>query len=195
MSSQERRAQLLRIAAEEFAAHGPANASIDEIAERAGISQAYVFRIFGTKKALFLELLDVAFERMAEGLHNAAAGTTGTEAFDRMGPKYMSMLEDHTMLRLQLHGIASATDEEIREHTRAGFATIWRTIHAATGADDVAIKAFLGYGFLMTASTSLRLDEVDEDWSASIRTPIYGGLFGHITDINNAPASSGQDTH
>ncbi|MDO5030871.1 MAG: TetR/AcrR family transcriptional regulator [Corynebacterium sp.] len=187
MSSSERRAQLLQIAAAEFAAKGPANANIDDIARQAGITQAYVFRIFGTKKALFLELLDYAFDRMADGLANAADGTTGIEAFDRMGPKYMSLLDDHDMLRLQLHGIASATDEEIRDRTRAGFAKIWSTIHRATGADDVAIKAFLGYGFLMTASTSLQLKEVDEDWSRSIRTPIYGGLFSQITDERNRP--------
>lgn len=193
MSSSERRAQILRIAAAEFAAQGPANASVDEIARQAGISQAYVFRLFGTKKSLFLELLDYAFERMADGLESAAAGSTGTEAFDRMGPKYMSMLGDHDLLRLQLHGIASSVDEAIREHTRAGIAKIWRTISVATGADDVAIKAFLGYAFLMTASTSLRLDEVPEDWSESIRTPIYGGLFGHITDEHNVPVVTDPD--
>jgi AcrR family transcriptional regulator len=57
MSGVERRSQVLQHAAEEFAAHGLHGASTETIARSAGITQAYIFRMFGTKKALFLELV------------------------------------------------------------------------------------------------------------------------------------------
>jgi AcrR family transcriptional regulator len=60
MSGSERRSQVLGIAAGEFANHGLHGASIETIAHEAGITQAYVFRMFGTKKALFLELVGAA---------------------------------------------------------------------------------------------------------------------------------------
>jgi AcrR family transcriptional regulator len=44
MSGPERRAQVLRIAAGEFADHGLHGASVEAIAHEAGITQAYVSR-------------------------------------------------------------------------------------------------------------------------------------------------------
>ena len=74
MSGPERRSQVLEIAAAEFADRGLHGASIEAIAHEAGITQAYVFRMFGTKKALFLELVGAAFDRFSDGMAQAAAG-------------------------------------------------------------------------------------------------------------------------
>ncbi len=52
MGASQRREQVLAVAEEEFAATGLHGTSAETIARRAGISQAYVFRIFGTKKQL-----------------------------------------------------------------------------------------------------------------------------------------------
>ena len=72
MSGQDRREQVLRIAAEEFAAGGLHGTSAEVIARRAGITQAYVFRMFGTKKALFIDVVMAAFGRMTDGMRDAA---------------------------------------------------------------------------------------------------------------------------
>ena len=85
MSGPDRRQQVLAIAAEEFADGGLHGASTETIAHRAEITQAYVFRIFGTKKALFLEVVVAAFGRMSEGMRAAAGERTGLEALGRMG--------------------------------------------------------------------------------------------------------------
>ncbi len=50
-SAEERRDEILNAAMLEFAERG-LGASTDEIARVAGISQPYVFRLFGTKKEL-----------------------------------------------------------------------------------------------------------------------------------------------
>src|ERR1700744_3940080 len=100
MSGPERRAQVLRIAADEFADHGLHGASVEAIAREAGITQAYVFRMFGTKKALFLELVGTAFDRFTDGMAQAASGTRGLAALTLMGTAYYELLAERTTLLL-----------------------------------------------------------------------------------------------
>ena len=89
MSGPERRSQVLGIAADEFADHGLHGASIEAIAREAGITQAYVFRMFGTKKALFVELVGAAFDRFSDGMSQAAEGSARPE---RAGPDGRAVL-------------------------------------------------------------------------------------------------------
>ena len=57
MPAEQRRELVLGEAMAVFAAHGYAGTSTEEVARRAGISQPYLFRLFPTKKALFLARL------------------------------------------------------------------------------------------------------------------------------------------
>ena len=54
MTADERREAILEAARGEFASTGFHGTSTETIAERAGISQPYLFRLFGTKKELFI---------------------------------------------------------------------------------------------------------------------------------------------
>jgi len=101
MSGPDRRQQVLRIAAEEFADGGLHGTSTEVIARRAEITQAYIFRLFGTKKALFLEVMIAAFDRVTEGMRAAAGGETGLEALARMGAQYTELLSDRTSLTIK----------------------------------------------------------------------------------------------
>ncbi|MGW7680062.1 TetR/AcrR family transcriptional regulator, partial [Kribbella sp. NPDC054772] len=108
MTQQQRREQILGIAEQEFATAGLYGASTETIARRAEITQAYVFRLFGTKKQLFVECVDAAFGRMATAMLAAAGGARGIEALTAMGQEYNDMLADRTTLLLQLQGTAAA---------------------------------------------------------------------------------------
>src|ERR1700748_345620 len=114
MSGPDRRQQVLGIAAEEFASGGLHGASTEAIARRADITQAYIFRMFGTKKALFLEVVTAACDRMTEGMRAAAADTTGLDALGRMGARYNELLADQTSLLLQLQGFAACGEADAR---------------------------------------------------------------------------------
>ncbi|MBS4104558.1 TetR/AcrR family transcriptional regulator, partial [Tsukamurella paurometabola] len=137
MSGPERRAQVMEIAAREFGAHGLHGASIDEVAREAGITQAYVFRMFGTKKALFLALVTDAFGGLVEAMARAGDGIVGIEALSRMGAEYYENLADDTALRLQLQGFAACGDPEVRDVVRGCFARLWDTTAGGTGLDPV----------------------------------------------------------
>ncbi len=58
LKAPERRIQLLRIAKEFFSEHGFENTTAKEIAEAAGVTEAIVFRHFGSKQELYANILD-----------------------------------------------------------------------------------------------------------------------------------------
>jgi AcrR family transcriptional regulator len=185
MSGQDRRQQILEIAAAEFAAGGLHGTPAELIARRAGITQAYVFRVFGTKKALFIEVVTAAFDRMTDGMCEAARGRTGLDALALMGAQYNDLLADRTALLLQLQGFAACGDEEVRDAVRASFGRMWLAVSGATGLAAVTVKAFLAFGMLLNSNAALQVAELDEPWADGVRTRIQAGLFRHITPETN----------
>src|SRR5881409_2743284 len=95
-SAEERRADVLDAAQIEFAARGLHGASTEEIARRAGISQPYVFRLFGSKKDLFKAAVARCLRETLETFQRAAEGKRCEEAFRAMGDAYMQLLADRT---------------------------------------------------------------------------------------------------
>jgi AcrR family transcriptional regulator len=185
MSGSERRSQVLGIAAGEFANHGLHGASIEAIAHEAGISQAYVFRMFGTKKALFAELVGAAFDRFTEGMSRAAGDTQGLSALALMGTQYYELLADRTTLLLQLQGFAACGDAEVRDLVRAQLARMWDTVADTSSLDPVTVKTFLAFGMLLNNVAALDVGQLDEPWANGVRTRIHPGLFEHITTDTN----------
>jgi AcrR family transcriptional regulator len=185
MSGTERRSQVLRIAAAEFANRGLHGASVEAIAREADITQAYVFRMFGTKKALFLELIGAAFDDFSDGMAGAATGAGGLDALALMGARYYESLGDRTTLLLQLQGFAACGDAEVRDLVRARLGRMWDTVAGTTGLDPVTVKSFLAFGMLLNNVAALDVDELDEPWAAGVRTRIKPGLFERITAAAN----------
>ncbi|MTD55568.1 TetR family transcriptional regulator [Amycolatopsis sp. RM579] len=185
MSGAARRAQVLDIAAREFAEHGLHGASTEAIAREAGITQAYVFRMFGTKKALFLELVREAFERLGNAMRVAGQGKTGLAALSAMGAQYFDLLADQTALLLQLQGFAACADPEVRDVVRACFARLWDTTQGGTGLEPLTVKAFLAFGTLLNAGAAMDIERVDAPWADGVRTRVQSGLFAHITSEAN----------
>lgn len=181
MTGGARRAQILSIAAEEFAVGGLHGTSAETIARRAGITQAYVFRLFGTKKNLFTQVVETAFEQLTEGMRTAAGDKSGLSALSAMGLTYDAILADRTALLVQLQGFAAASEPEVREVVRASLARMWDVVAGITGLDPVTVKSFLAFGMLLNNAAALELAEVDEPWAHGVRTRIQPGLFRSIT--------------
>src|ERR1700727_3613796 len=88
MPAAERRELVLEAAMADFAVGGLAGTSTEDVARRAGISQPYLFRLFPTKKALFVELIGRCFHRVGDTFAAAADGLTGDEALAAMADSY-----------------------------------------------------------------------------------------------------------
>src|ERR1700733_13117828 len=121
-SAEVRRASILQAAIVEFARSGYAGTSTEAIAARAGISQPYLFRLFGTKKELFIATYDQVGDRIIRELKNAGEGIDGEEALAAMGSAYVQLLQDPELLQVQMHGFAAATaDPDIAASCRRTF--------------------------------------------------------------------------
>jgi len=76
-TAEERREAVLDAALTEFGDHGFEGASTDAIARAAGISQPYLFRLFGTKKDLFLASVQRCLDDTYARFDAAAKGLEG----------------------------------------------------------------------------------------------------------------------
>uniref|UniRef100_UPI00114CEC9E helix-turn-helix domain-containing protein n=1 Tax=Thermogemmatispora onikobensis TaxID=732234 RepID=UPI00114CEC9E len=67
----ERRRQILHVAAEIFARRGLAETRISDIAEASGISQGLIYRYFSSKEELFKVLIETSTNVTATGQEQA----------------------------------------------------------------------------------------------------------------------------
>src|SRR5580704_3971463 len=121
-SREVRRDEIIEAATFEFADRGLSGASTEDIARRAGISQPYIFRLFGTKKELFTAVVARCFRETLELFQRSAEGLRGAPALDAIGKAYVARLvEDPLCLQVQLQAYAACDDPELRFAVRAGF--------------------------------------------------------------------------
>src|SRR5215470_7756359 len=166
MSAGERREMVLESAVAEFALHGLAGTSTEDVARSAGISQPYLFRLFPTKKGLFLDLVERCYLRIEEAFTAAAGDRTGEDALEAMGNEYERLLENRTLLLLQMHAYAACEDPDIRAATRAGYKRLWSLVERLSGLPFDRVVQFFAMGMLMNVTAAMDLPAVDERWTS-----------------------------
>lgn len=172
-TADERRVAVLEAATIEFALRGLHGASTDAIARRAGISQPYLFRLFGSKKELFIAVIDDCFARTLDSFRSAASGTSGAAALEAIGHAYGESLEsDRTMLQGQLQSYAaSVEDADIREATARGFGRLVDYVETVSGADRVTVAQFFAKGMLMNVLAAVEYsitNETNDAWAVRL---------------------------
>jgi AcrR family transcriptional regulator len=169
MSADERRASILVVAREEFATGGFRGTSTERIAARAGVSQPYLFRLFGTKKELFLACVRSGFDTVIETFAQAKGELTGEEALEAMGKAYVELLQDRTQLQAQLQAYAAAADDpDVRAVVRQGFGELLGYVEAATGEPPARLSRFLAKGMLLNVIAAMDLLESTEPWAVKL---------------------------
>jgi AcrR family transcriptional regulator len=166
MPAEQRRELVLGVAMGEFAARGLYGTSTDDVARLAGISQPYLFRLFPTKKALFLALVERCFARLREAFTTAAGDLTGEEAMMAMADAYTRLLDDRVLLLMQMQIYAASADEEIQLASRAEYKRLWEMVERLTGLPFQTIVDFFAVGMLMNVGAALNLPSVDDRWAS-----------------------------
>jgi AcrR family transcriptional regulator len=156
MTADERRLQLVEAAVEEFAQAGLAGASTEAIAKRAGISHAYVFRLFPTKRALFAATVDHSFDHVLRVFQEAYAQRDPAEpVLAVLGHAYIALLEDRNRLLFQLHAYAACGDEDIRAHVRERYLTVFEWVLEVTGHEEDDVRVFMSTGLLLAVGAAI----------------------------------------
>ena len=165
LSAEERRGQVVAAAVTEFARGGYAGTSTEAIAQRAGISQPYLFRLFQTKKELFLAAIGSGFDAIV-ALFDAAAGELeGQEALHAIGLSYVGYLVNTDLLLLQLHAYAASGDPEIRAYVAGRFAGLVSWLSERVGGlTPEELREFLGMGMLCNVVSALDLTSLKPLW-------------------------------
>jgi len=156
MSAVERREEVLRAALHAFAQGGYEGTSAAQIADRVGVSQPYLFRLFPGKRALFVAAVERCFDEVHAELRDAAGGLYGQDAIIAMRDRYRELLADSTLLQFQLQIFAAAAgDEEIRVLGHDRWAGLWRAFRELSGEPAEEIMRFVAAGMLTMALTAL----------------------------------------
>jgi AcrR family transcriptional regulator len=172
-SADERREAVLDAALAEFAARGLDGASTETIAAKAGISQPYVFRLFGTKKDLFVAVVNRCFRDTLGLFQRAAEGKRGVEALEAMGNAYVNeLLPNRTRLQTQMQAYAACEDPGVREVVRNGYGDLVAYVERVTGLPPADVGRFFATGMLLNVIASMGLQNLDEAWAERLVTGI-----------------------
>ena len=167
--AEERRSAVLTAAMTEFSEKGFHGGSTVTIAEQAGISQPNLFRLFPTKKALFLATLEAMTQRLQRTM--IVAGQQNPDDAPRaMRRAYRSLRADRELMLLLIQGYAASSDREIRQFMRRASADVQAQFEAMPGWSREQARAFFAEGILLAAAAAMDLEEIAaaEPWAQTL---------------------------
>ena len=163
LTAQERRAVIVDAAMREFAVGGFDGTAAAVIALRAGVSQPYLFALFGTKQNLFIAAVKLGFARMRAVIVRAVGQDgEGDDALNGIRAALLPLRRERTLLLLQLHAFAACEDLDVRAVTRAEFEETRRALASACGAPDRLVRYVLAEQAMLCAAAAMDLPEA---WS------------------------------
>jgi AcrR family transcriptional regulator len=163
-TADERREAVLTAAAREFSRNGLHGASTDAIAKEAGISQPYLFRLFGTKKELYLVTAARAMEETYQVFERASRGKTGEEALRAMGVAYTGLIENRERLQLMLQCFAGCEDTDVREAVRRVWRDLVDLVERTSGEPPEVVSTFFAKGMLLNVLNAMQLFDDPTPW-------------------------------
>ena len=165
-----RREEVIEAAVHVFADRGFHGTPTTQIAKAAGISQAYLFRLFPTKSELYVAVVERCFQRTQAVFVAAAEGAD--DPLKAMGEAYADLLEDRDALLGQLQSFAAAVnDPVVREAVRRGFANLYEFVARRSLADEEQVRAWFAQGMLLNVLGAMGAHEVDEPWARALLGP------------------------
>src|SRR5215208_458169 len=169
-SADQRREEILAVALRHFAIGGLHGTSTESIAREAGISQPYLFRLFRTKRELFLACVDRSNEKIRQVFRRVAAGVEPCDRLKAMGHAYIEeLLPDRHAVLMQMQGYVASSDPEIQAHVRRCFELLVAEVTELSGADAGSVWAFFAQGMLLNVTQSLDLEAIadESEWAAA----------------------------
>jgi AcrR family transcriptional regulator len=153
-----RRHQLLSVALERFAAKGYHAASMEEIAEAAGVTKPVLYQHFPSKRRLYLELLDtVGGDLVSEVAKRASAETQPHQQVLAGFRAYFRFVGERTSAFQLLFGSGARRTDEFADSIRALEESMAATISSYIVADiDDDHRELLGYAIVGLAEVAGR---------------------------------------
>jgi AcrR family transcriptional regulator len=94
MSGRERRQQLIEVGRAVFAEKGFAAASVEEVAQRAGVTKPVVYEHFGGKEGLYAVVVDREVSALLDRITTALAGDHPRVKLEQAAEAFLSYIEE-----------------------------------------------------------------------------------------------------
>lgn len=168
-----RRKQLLDVALDVFAARGFHPTSMNDLAEAAGVTKPVLYQHFGSKRELYLEILEDVGGRLRDAIGKATSEAAGPrEQVARGFNAYFGFVAAHQAAFQVLFGGGTRRDEEFAAHVRRVEENIADTIATLIDVDGLTERErrLLAHGIVGLAEGTSR------HW-------IHEGLPGHPEEL------------
>src|SRR6476469_1564488 len=160
-----RREQILDVAVQVFARNGYHGASMNDVADAAGVTKPVLYQHFDSKQDLYLALLDEVGRRLLTAIAKATAGATSGKTQTELGFKayFRWVAEDHDAFLL-LFGTGARRDEEFNDAVRKLTAQVAEAIKPLITADiDAEHQRTLAHGLVgLAEGVSRRLVDIGD---------------------------------
>ena len=178
-TAEERREEIVAAAVVRFGATGLHGTSTETIARDVGVSQPYLFRLFGTKKELFMAAVRVGLpgDAARPSARRLEQATDPHDAFRRIGDAYLELIADRRYLDIQLQAYATCDDPDVRAGRPGRLRRPrlrGRPPHAARRPQQLA--AFLGRGMLLNVAAAMGVAEQRDGLAAPGARGLHRGL-------------------
>ncbi len=171
-NAEDRREAVVAAAMHTFAERGINGTPTSAVAEAAGISHAYLFRLYPTKVDLAVAVAERCMARIHAAFVEAGshAARDGEEVLAAMGHTYAELLvAEPELLLLQLHAhAASPQHPEMRDAMRSGWQRLVEMVTTLSGADGPEVQRFFAYGMLLNVVAALGLEDLDAPWAHTL---------------------------
>lgn len=173
-TADERRDEILDVAFLAFGTHGFEGTSTEAIAKAAGVSQPYLFRLFGTKKQLFLAAVERVHDLTGAALDLGIAEMgehDGCGPFEAIGHAYKAAMETPGLLRMQMQALAACGDPDVRRVVREGYGRLVGRIQSSTNAPPDVLAGFVAKGMLLNvlAAMDLLYEDSGLSWAEQLK--------------------------
>ena len=185
LTAEQRRHQLFAVALELFAQRGYRATTMDDIAEAAGVTKPLVYQHFDSKRALYLELMDVVSGKVIEAITSATAQADGPRQQVELGfAAYFEMVVGNEDAFRLLYGRDAPDDPELGDALRRVEDAIAEAIDPLidAGLDDDH-RRLLAYGIVgMAEGVSRRFMAQRPDSEAAVDEEAQK-LAGRMADL------------
>jgi AcrR family transcriptional regulator len=154
-----------------FAEAGYHATPVTAVATAAGVSPAYVFRLFPGKLALFVAAVERCYERVTTAMTEsgeAAGDVTPEEILEAMSLAYVELIRDRDLIRLQVHAQSACDVPEIRAAVQRGLGELVTSVTLTSGADAASVQRLIAYGQLCHLIVQAELGSLDATWAHTV---------------------------
>lgn len=187
-TAEAQRTRVVAHAVRVFARTGYHATPVTDVAAAAGISPAYIFRLFPGKLGLFVAAVEHCYElmrrAMERGADTAPADADPGQVLAAMGDAYVELIRDRDVLMLALHAQSATDVPEIRRAVQRGVGEVVGTVRVLSGAEPHAVQQFMAVGLLCQLIVTADLDRVQADWAATLTTGIK-----HLDELHPDPVT------